>query len=299
MTDRNLLYVEHATLLSQAAFSGRQYHLRLQAEKVASHARPGQFVHLKCDSGLPMRRPMSIMRSHPQDGVLEFLYKVCGKGTQLLSKRCVGDQIDLIGPVGHPFKLNDSKNRPLLIGGGVGMPPVIFLAEYIKQHAAHLSPLVVLGSELPFPFNPRPSQHLLQKMPAGVIACLPLLDDLGIASRLASLQGYPGCFNGHVTQLADHYLAALDAGQRDSVELFACGPLSMLKAVNWLALAYDLPCQVALEEYMACAVGGCAGCTVLIKTTTGPSMQRVCVDGPVFDARSVVYLQDAACERKA
>ena len=116
---------------------------------------------------------------------------------------------------------------------------------------------------------------------------MPLLEDWGIASRLASLQGYPGCFQGYVTDLARSWLDALGADRRSRVHVFACGPHPMLEAVATMARGYGLPCQVSLEEFMACAVGGCAGCVVEVQTRQGPAMKRVCVDGPVFDAESV------------
>ena len=121
---------------------------------------------------------------------------------------------------------------------------------------------------------------------------MPLLDDWGIPSRLSSLQDYPGCFNGYVTDLSRYWLDKLDEDQRKEVEIFTCGPTPMLKAVAQLAKKYNVSCQVSLEEYMACAVGGCAGCTVLIKTDEGPAMKRVCVDGPVFEAETVIQFQE-------
>jgi dihydroorotate dehydrogenase electron transfer subunit len=124
-------------------------------------------------------------------------------------------------------------------------------------------------------------------VPSEAIAAMPLMEDWGIASRLASMQGYPGCFEGYVTDLARAWLNALDDKQRQEVAVFACGPHPMLEAVAKLAREYRLPCQVSLEEFMACAVGGCAGCVVQVQTTKGPAMKRVCVDGPVFDAKTV------------
>ena len=288
---RNTLYVEQAELLSQDSYADDQYHLRLQAPETAAFAKPGHFIHMQCDPALAMRRPMSIMRSNPKTKIIDVLYKVHGQGTDLLSKRQIGDKIDLIGPIGQSFKTEDYKKRPLLIGGGVGIPPMVFLAEHIKNTTKNISPLVIMGSEIPFPFKSRPSQIMLKEMPADVIASMPLLDDWGIASRLTSLQDYPGCFNGYVTDLARHWLDNLGESERKEVEIFSCGPTPMLKAVAQLAKEYSLPCQVSLEEYMACAVGGCAGCTVLIETDTGPAMKRVCVDGPVFEAESVIQFQ--------
>jgi len=124
-------------------------------------------------------------------------------------------------------------------------------------------------------------------MPAGTIACMPLLEEWGVPSRLASCADFPGCYAGFVTALADEWLASLGPAELGEVEIFACGPTPMLKASAELARRHRLPCQVSLEEFMACAVGGCAGCTVEVRTPEGPAMKRVCVDGPVFDAHSV------------
>jgi dihydroorotate dehydrogenase electron transfer subunit len=118
---------------------------------------------------------------------------------------------------------------------------------------------------------------------------MPLLESWGVATRLTSLAGFDGCFRGYVTDLADRWLESLDDAEKQQVEIFACGPTPMLKAVAAMAQRHDVPCQVSLEEFMACAVGGCAGCTVEITTPDGPAMKRVCVDGPVFDAATVVW----------
>ena len=163
---------------------------------------------------------------------------------------------------------------------------MVFLADSLRSDK-HWQAVVLMGSEVPFPFTARPSRFLLPGMPDAVIAAMPLFEDWGIPSRLTSLQGYPGCHEGYITDLARLWLDALDESQRAEVSVFACGPQPMLAAVAALACDYDLPCQVSLEEFMACAVGGCAGCTVEISTATGSAMKRVCVDGPVFDARSV------------
>jgi dihydroorotate dehydrogenase electron transfer subunit len=146
---------------------------------------------------------------------------------------------------------------------------------------------VLMGSEVPFPFKTRPSTILLTGIPDGVIGCMPLMEDWNIPSRLASRQGYPGCHDGYVTDLARIWLESLDGNSLREVEIFACGPTPMLKATAHLAQELGVPSQVSLEEFMACAVGGCAGCTVEVRTPNGPAMKRVCVDGPVFDGASV------------
>mgnify|MGYP003950285563 FL=1 len=289
---RNTLYVEQAELISQDAYENEQYHMILKAPETSAHARPGHFVHMQCDESIFMRRPMSIMRSPAKNKTIEILYKVHGEGTDALSSKKIGDKIDLIGPIGRPFKMKDYKKRPLLIGGGVGIPPMIFLAEHIKNTTKNLNPLVLMGSEIPFPFKNQPSKIIINEMPTDVTASMTLLEDWKIASRLTSLKNYAGCFGGYVTELADIWLEKLDPDQREEIEIFSCGPTQMLKAVSKLAKKYNLSCQVSLEEYMACAVGGCAGCTVLIKTENGNEMKRVCVDGPVFEAETVVQFQN-------
>jgi dihydroorotate dehydrogenase electron transfer subunit len=232
---------------------------------------------------------MSIMRADPKAGWIDILYKIHGSGTALLAERKLHDRLSLIGPIGVPFKQGDYRRRPLLLGGGVGIPPMVFLAEHMKALKIAAMPLVLMGSEVPFPFRPRPSQILVPGLPPEVIAAMPLLDDWGIPSRLTSLKGFPGGFEGYVTDLARAWLDPLHPAERAEVEVFACGPTSMLKAVATLAQEYRLPCQISLEEYMACAVGGCAGCVVQVLAEQGPAMKRVCVDGPVFEAASVVF----------
>ncbi len=282
---RNTIFVQDAEILSHEAHAGGQNILRVRAPEIAAHARPGSFAHISCDDSRPLRRPISIMRVDPQLGTVEFLYKMFGEGTRLLAQRKPGERLGILGPIGRPFAPTPGRKRPLLMGGGVGIPPMIFLAETMR--GGEHSPLVIMGSEVPFPFTARPSQILVPGLAAEVIAAMPLLEDWGIASRLASLQGYPGCHEGYVTDVARAWLDALGAEAREQVEVFACGPHPMLEAVAAVARDYDLPCQVSMEEFMACGVGGCAGCVVEVQTENGPAMKRVCVDGPVFDARHV------------
>jgi dihydroorotate dehydrogenase electron transfer subunit len=283
---RGTICLESAAVLSQQTYDGDQYVLRVQAPDCAAAARAGQFAHLSCDPLLAMRRPVSIMRVDARQGWVDFLYKAVGQGTSLLAQRRRGENISVLGPIGQPFTADPGRPRSLLLGGGIGMPPMIFLAEQLKRQAGN-QPLLLLGSEVPFPFRQQPSRILVPGVPDGVIAAMPLLEDWGVACRLASLQGYPGCYEGYITELARDWLEALDDRQRSEVEIFACGPHPMLEAAARLARDYDLPCQVSVEEFMACAVGGCAGCVIEVQTQQGPAMKRVCVDGPVFDAYSV------------
>ena len=283
--NRNTIFVEDGELLSVETFPGDQFIMRIRAPKCAAAAQPGSFVHITCDESLPMRRPLSIMRAG--DDWIEVLYKIVGHGLRLLSKKEPGTAINVLGPIGQPFRLSPERPNALLIGGGVGIPPMVYIADWIRQDGGDWKPFAILGSEIPFPFEVQTSNLPVAGIPDEVSATMPLLEDWGIPTRLTSLQGYEGCFDGYVTVLADAWLDALPLEELARTEIFACGPTPMLRAVADLAARHDLPCQVSLEEFMACAVGGCAGCVVEVTTPAGPAMKRVCVDGPVFDARLV------------
>jgi dihydroorotate dehydrogenase electron transfer subunit len=284
---RDTILLEDAEVVQVSLHAGAQCVMRLRAPEIAAACRPGVFVHLRCEPTLLMRRPMSVMRVLPHEGSLEILFKVHGTGTAALAQRAAGERLSVLGPIGQPFRLTGYRRRPLLIGGGVGIPPMIYLAEHLRRWR-ETQPLVLMGSEVPFPFTPQPSRRLVPGRPAPVIAAMPLLEDWGIASRLASRVEMPGVFEGFVTELAEHWITHSGAA-RDDIEIFACGPTPMLRAVQALAARHGLPAQISLEEYMACAVGGCAGCAVRIATPAGPAMKRVCVDGPVFEAATVVF----------
>jgi dihydroorotate dehydrogenase electron transfer subunit len=283
---RGSVFLEDARILAQRAWPGQQFVLRVQAPRAARKALPGTFAHIACDPSVPMRRPLSIMRAAPAEGWLEFLYKPKGHGLEMLGTRQPGETLSLLAPIGHGFTIDPARPRLLALGGGVGIPPMIFLAEQVRNDR-RLQPLVLMGSEVPFPFELVESQLEVAGVEAPATHAVALLEEWGVPSRLASNARLAGAHGGYITDLARDALQAMTDAERAETQVFACGPTPMLKAVAKLARDFDLPCQVALEEYMACGIGGCAGCTVLLQTPDGPAMKRVCVDGPVFDARQV------------
>lgn len=288
MTYRASIAVEAAEILTHTAWPGGQYVLTVRAPRGASRARPGQFAHVAVGDGIAMRRPISILSADREAGTLGFLYKAVGTGTAALARRQPSERLSLMAPIGTPFAPHPGRPRPLLLGGGVGIPPMLFLATQLRAEASpDVRPLVLMGSEVPFPFATGASRLSVPGVDPQVREALVDLEAIGVASRLASLQGYPGCHRGYVTELARSWIEALTPAERAEVEVFACGPQPMLVAAAGLAREHGLPCQVSLEEYMACGVGACAGCVVRIQTPEGPAMKRVCVDGPVFDARVV------------
>jgi len=283
---RDKIFIEDSKIESIETFPNNQFIMRLHSPKCANTALPGSFMHIQCDQDILMRRPLSIMRANAKEGWVEILFKIVGNGLDALSKKKVGDLVSSIGPIGNGFIPSIKRPETLLIGGGVGIPPIIFLAETLKGKE-EWNPLVIMGSEVPFPFDITKRRKKISWLEQEINGTMPLLEEWKIPGILCSLNNISGSYRGNVTGAADKYLHSISQSQLDRIEIFSCGPTKMLEAVALLAKKYQLPCQVSLEEFMACAVGGCAGCAIPVKTKGGISMQRVCVDGPVFEAAQV------------
>ncbi len=281
MSHRNTIFEEQARVIANIHHPGDQFILRLKAPKTAQHAKPGQFVHIRVSPDRLLRRPVSIMLTHSEKGTIDLLVKAVGDGTRELRDRQVGDILPMLGPVGRPFDLSDATRRYVLIGGGAGIPPMIFAADTLNGHA---DAVVFAGSEIKFPFALKPSQFLLCGIGGNTILSIASLEDRGIPSRLASNAGLYGCYEGYVPDLARDYLMALDEPERNRCTLLSCGPHPMLHAVARLGRELALPAQLSLEEHMACGIGGCAGCVVKTIEHGKEQYRRVCVDGPVFPA---------------
>ena len=278
---RGTIFEETAEVLAHVTHPGDQFVLRVLAPKTAENSKPGQFVHLRVSGERALRRPISIMLTDPERGTVDLLYKVIGEGTHLLSERKVGDTIPMLGPIGKPFDLSDKSKRYILIGGGVGIPPMIFAADQLQGKAKCI---VFAGSEVEFPFALKPSTMILPGVNGNAILAIRSLEERDIPSRLASNAGLYGCYEGHVPNLARDYLAALNEEERSSCVLLSCGPHPMLHAVARVGREFDLPTYLSLEEHMACGIGGCAGCVVKTLEEGVEKYRRVCVDGPVFEA---------------
>lgn len=281
---RNTIFEEQAEVLARVEHPGDQYILRVKAAKTAQHAQPGQFVHIRVSEARPLRRPISIMLTDPARGTVDLLYKAIGEGTRELSERKAGELLPMLGPIGRPFDLSDTSKRYVLIGGGVGIPPMIFAADRLAGASPEKTVDVVVfaGSEVEFPFALKPSQYLLPGIAGNTILGITSLESRGVPSRLASNAGMYGCYQGHVPDLAGEYLRALSEAERARTVMLSCGPHPMLHAVARLSRETGVAAQLSLEEHMACGIGGCAGCVVKTVEAGGEYYRRVCVDGPVF-----------------
>jgi len=227
--------------------------ITLEAGALAETAKPGQFLHIKCGDGVLLRRPISICDC--RDGYIKIVFRVVGPGTRWLSEQKSG-QLDVLGPLGNGFSIEG--HNVLLIGGGIGVPPLLYAA----QMASGLT-TAILGF-------PKASDVILKDQFRDACKRVVLTTDDGSAGEA-----------GFVTSVLARELMFV---KYDAI--LACGPMPMLAAVAEIAAQYDVPCQVSLEERMACGVGACLGCTVPMKD--GKNL-RACYDGPVFDARVVAW----------
>lgn len=249
---------ETTTVLENIALNADHRMLIVHAPKLAALAHPGQFAELSTDGATLLRKPISIAMADREKGTLTFVFRMIGKGTEYLGALELGSMLDIIGPLGNGFNLNCRK--ALLIGGGVGTPPLLYLASQLKKEGKEVA--VVLGA--------RDKADLL------------LLDEfakLGIEPLCATDNGSCGVKGTVVTALTEK--AALDS----ETKFYACGPWPMLKALASFAEEKGVKLEVLLEAYMGCGMGICVGCTV--PTTEG--MKRVCKEGPAFNAKEILW----------
>ena len=229
------------------------YAITMDAGGIGKKARPGQFLHIKCGDGVLLRRPISICDC--RDGFLKIVFHAKGPGTTWLSEKRVG-LLDVLGPLGSGFTL--AGRSLLLVGGGVGVPPLLYAAREAKGQAT-----AVLG------FGSK-DQILLK-------------DNFRDACRELIITTDDGS-DGEAGLVTAPLERKLETGAYDGI--LACGPVPMLRAVAELAARYNVPCEVSLEERMACGVGACLGCIVAMKN--GENL-RVCHEGPVFSAGEVKW----------
>ena len=230
------------------------YHARTAAGQCIH---PGQFVHIKCGDGLLLRRPISVCfwRGGAAGGTIRIVFEVKGEGTGWLARRPVGHSVDVLGPLGNGFQTTPGPY--LLVGGGIGAPPLYACACYTGG-----SSTAILG------FRSKDRAILLNEFDSECI-------DVQIATDDGSL-GYHGFVDALVRQALEK--------ERRCQGVLACGPKPMLRSVARAAAEFGVPCQVSMEERMACGVGACLGCAISMKDGT---VKHVCKDGPVFRAEEV------------
>ena len=254
---------ERARVISNEPVAGGLLIVRLHSPQIAAQCQPAQFVHVRCGDGIDplLLRPFSMLTVDRDAGTLDILYQVVGRGTEILQNRRAGDEILQLGPLGKTFTTPPNQSNLLMIGGGIGIAPLVFLAETMIAQGYTVTLLAgarTAARHLPAEYVPPEVEYVL-----------------------ATEDGSAG-HHGHVTDLIAEYYLWSDA-------VYVCGPWPMIAAIDaaYQARAWGWnskkPIQVSLENQMGCAMGVCLGCVV----TTPRGYQRVCRDGPVFPLRDL------------
>ena len=254
-------------VLDHEALDEQHHLLTLEADGPLGAFEPGQFVMLRCNDFLTLRRPFSIQR-RVGDGALravEIVYRVVGAGTAALTGIGPGDVVQTLGPLGRSFDMPGHGDTPVLLGGGVGIPPMVALGEAILREG-QTTPLLVGG------VGGRADRAPLRG-----------LEQVDAPLHVATMDGSEGT-HGTVLDALDR---AWD-GPGPGVRLYACGPIPMLAAVVRLARTHAIPCQVSMEAVMGCGFGACVGCAVprarSLVDGGATKYTLVCQEGPVFAA---------------
>ena len=251
---------QRCTVVGMTPLNDSTYWMTLEVGKLVEEQglRAGQFLHVACGEANLLRRPISVacVLADEPENTAALIFEVKGEGTRWLAQRKEGDTVDVIGPLGNGFTVEEG-GRYLLVGGGIGTPPLLGYAEAFRKNA-----VAVLGF--------RSADRVI------------LLDRYRDACKEVYLCTDDGSAGRH--GFVDAQVRDILEKDKDFTAVLVCGPRPMLKSVAKVAAEYGVPCQVSMEERMACGVGACLGCAIQM---ADGAMKHVCKDGPVFDAREV------------
>ncbi|MCS5644717.1 MAG: dihydroorotate dehydrogenase electron transfer subunit [Candidatus Marinimicrobia bacterium] len=259
--------IEIASVLENKLIARNIWKMKMTAPGVAEQYKgAGQFIQILVESSWanPLRRPMSI--SAVEGGKIEIIYKVFGEMTQLLSEKGAGEELDILGPLGNTFKLHDDGSTPVLVGGGVGLAPIINM--YGEFNLLGKDAFLIIGARTG-------AEHFIEHEPHNNV--LLTTDDGSI--------GIPGTVIPAIEKSLE---------KTTNPAIFACGPELMLKAVQEFAAAHAMPAQLSVESYMGCGIGICQGCVVervngsVTKHSYHEKYSLVCIDGPVYQSEEVI-----------
>ncbi len=254
-------YIQGKYIITEKKAIARDiFSFTISCPEIAGKAVPGQFVHIRA-AGFTLRRPISICGIDPEKGTIRIVFEIRGNGTAEIARLNEGDVIDMLAPLGHGFTINHDFNKVILIGGGIGTPPMIPLADAYRGKST-----VITGFK-------NASAVILQEDFAAAGAETILCTDDGSAG-----------IHGFVTKPLKELVRSekVDA-------VFACGPIPMLKNIAEICFDNGIYCEISLEERMACGIGACLGCACKAKRNDEEYFAHVCKDGPVFKAEEVLW----------
>lgn len=254
------LFQDLYRILSNNALTESCFDMVISCPDIAQAAEAGQFIQIRCSEKI-LRRPISFCEINKENNTVRIVYEVRGEGTEWLSKRYPGEKIDILGPLGKGFKIVEGKYNPLIIGGGIGSPPLLEAAKL---------------------FNNKVDSLLGFKSAKNSI----LIDDFRRYCKNVYITTDDGSL-GFKGLTVDYLEEIIEKNKHDLI--FSCGPVFMLKAVANIAKKHVIDCFVSMEERMGCGVGACLVCACEIKSDGVNKYRHVCKDGPVFNASEVVW----------
>ena len=272
---------EKCVVLENKKVAPGHFVLTCASSTISKNARPGQFVQILCEESMDplLPRPFSFLTATQKN--FSVLYQVVGKGTAALAQKKKRDFLWVLGPLGNGFTLKDSRQNTVgrrqekqqqslstfvLVGGGVGIPPLYHLAQFLVKKMKPENIHVFLGAR---------NKSLL--------LCEKEFKKLGAELHLATDDGSKGK-KGFVTKILEDFIKS-----RKNTKIYACGPTPMLKAVSLVSQKYAAPCEVSVEVPMACGFGACIGCAIKVKSGAGHRFAIACTEGPVFQAKDIVW----------
>ena len=262
-----MIYNEIVKVISNEEIAENIFEAILFSPKISKVSKPGQFINILPSSNWPkvMRRPMSIASQNSNE--ISIIYKVFGEGTDLMSKWKAGNTVDIIGPLGNYW--NDFSNKlPILIGGGVGIAPIINLHNMLNDK--NIKHILIMGAKT------KQEHFMSHDIENHILLCT---DNGGLGIK------------GNVLAPLKKIIKVKNS---DTIKIFTCGPSLMMKAVSKFSINNNIECDLALETIMACGIGICQGCTIVKKTNKSNNTYRnkyalACIDGPVFNLKSLEY----------
>lgn len=240
------------------------YRMTIKSDYVSGNARPGQFVNIKCSEGINtlLRRPISICKVDRDSGTFDIVFQIKGIGTEYLSQKRAGTEVDLIAPLGKPFEIDEKSKRIAVVGGGIGIFPLLYILRETKAESKR----AYIG------FRNKEYAVLLDEFQSNC-------DSLNISTDDGSM-GYKGL----VTKLLEDDLKSTGFDI-----IYTCGPTPMIKRVVEIAHQNKIKCQVSMEQRMGCGIGACLVCACKTKKEDGWEYSHVCKDGPVFWSDEVIF----------
>lgn len=278
------LNLDSGRIIENQQIAKDHFVMSLLLTSTCDSALPGQFIMIR-KQGVKdplLSRPLSLYGVYQTEAgsVLEFLYRVVGKGTLALSRLTAGDTVDILGPLGKPFEVIPDRPHVILLAGGIGVAPLSFFLEYLVKNRDHFS-----GSNQDVS-GVRKIVFYLGATTAATLVGLAKIERFCSDIRISTDDGSTG-FRGTVTHLLANDLEKID--HRD-ICIYSCGPTPMIRNLSEMLQPFSIPCRVSMEERMACGIGACLGCSIKVReAATGWAYCQVCMDGPVFDIKDLLW----------